>query len=176
MLNTSDSTPITTGIRELLIDVQLPEVTYAFAASLCIDNQTFTPTLLVGEIQSATLRLSYTTKWSRNRQPNREFVYELEVPPETWLVSGSRIAKFEAEEGQEVVQSIGLVPLRAGVYTLPQVQVRLASHVDDVILQTELKSQYQTVTVVDGTKSVTVALGVEGQLSLPTEIVHVATG
>lgn len=173
MLITSDSSEDTNDIRELLIDVQLPEVTYAFAASLSIDNQS--STLICGELQPATLRLSYTTRWSRQHHSNREFIYELEMPPDTWLVHGSRVARFEAEEGQEIVQSIGLLPLRVGICTYPQVHVRVEKPADDVIVQTELKSQYQTVTVVDGTKSVTVALGAEGQLSESAKVVHSTT-
>jgi len=171
--SSADSAATTNGIRELRVDVQLSEVDYAFSASMSIDNQTHTPTLLLGELQPATLRLAYTTKWSRKRQSNREFIYELEVPPDTWLVSGSRIVRFEAEEGQEVVQSIGLVPLKVGICTLPQLQVRLALPVDGTIFQTELKSQYQRVTVVDGTKSVTVALGAKDeQLDGSTEVIY----
>jgi len=173
MQNTSESSRIRDSSRELLIDVQLPEVTYAFAVSLSIDDQS--STLICGEPQAATLRLSYTTIWARQHLLNREFVYELDMPPDTWLVNGSRVTRFKAEEGEEIVQSIGLLPLKAGICAYPQVHVRVASPVDEVIVQTELKSQYQTVTVVDGIKSVTVALGAEGQLSELTKVVHAAT-
>jgi len=165
-----------TGVEELLIDVDLPAATYVFAASIVLDNQTLTSTLIRGESQPAILRLSYVTRWSNKRHPNREFIYELEVPPDTWLVHGSRVARFEAEEGKEVVQSIRLVPLRLGICTLPKVHIRVATPDDDVILHTELKSQYQTVTVVDGTKGVTVAVGAGEQLGATTEVVHAVTG
>lgn len=70
----------------------------------------------------------------------------------------SQSARFEANEGEEIVHNIELVPLKTGICTLPTVQMRLATPAEDLVLQTELKSQYQTVTVVNGVKDVTAAV------------------
>ena len=183
-----DSTS-TGRMRKLLVDYHPPSIHYAFSAALKLQNNNLTSHLKLGHTYPVNLQLRYTTKWSHQSQPqsqpqtptHRSFVYEI-LPASSWLLSGPRLATFEAEADVDIMITLSLTPLVVGTHSLPAVKVRLATKEQDIgkggdgseegTLQVELRSQYQVFTVTEGLTSTTVSLGARGEIGNRMELLE----
>lgn len=97
----------------------------------------------------------------------------MQATPDSWLVIGAHTATVTMSEGEEVAYRLALTPLRSGALTMPGVRISLAATGDgEETMQTEVRSKFRTVTVVEDLTSTTVALGAGDVLGERVEVVE----
>lgn len=166
--------------RRILITVPLPRLQILQVATL-------TPSLgpssiaTVGLPITATLCLRHTRRWDSPASPAAlkttvsppspapalEFMYEIDAPPNTWLIGGQRRARFTAAEDEAKSWVVVLIPLRTGRLLLPSVDVRVlgsssggtgSGDEDDVTCETDYAGLATAVLVVGNVGRTTVAM------------------
>lgn len=173
------------GVRRLDITVPVPRLPVLHTAKLSLPkkpSQIFT----TGSLINAELNIVHTRRWdspnvfeSLSQSPDGplDFAFELDAPPETWLIAGQRRTRFSAKENEALTWDILLMPLKAGRIFLPSVQVRLVgTGTEELGCDTFYESMGETVVVINDVGSTTVAvqdtpmgtepalLGVEGRI------------
>ena len=126
-LPTTSTEPSAATKHHITIPVDVPTTPILHSASLRLHPpaspaQPYT----VGQAVAAELALRYTRAWSADAETFAEpsaFTYELNAPPDTWLVGGRRRARFEAREGETLRFAVLLLPQRSGRLMLPGVEV-----------------------------------------------------
>lgn len=155
------------GIHRLNITVPVPRLPVLHTAKLSLQKeaaQIFT----TGSLINAELSIVHTRRWdspnvfeSSTQGPNEvlDFVFELDAPPDTWLIAGQRRTRFSAKENETMTWEILLMPLKAGRIFLPSVEVRLVgTGTEDLGCDTYYQSMGETVVVINEVGSTTVAL------------------
>lgn len=160
--------------HQLLLNFSLPNINYAFSASLALTSKDSHHTLSLGEPYEAELLMSYTTRWSHKHGYQCSFTYSILATPDTgWLIVGTHTGTITMSEGEEVTHRLALTPLRSGTLMLPSVRISLAeSGEGEETVQTDVRSQYQTVVVVEEFQSSTVAVGECDLLSERVEVLE----
>ncbi|KAL0467975.1 trafficking protein particle complex subunit 10 [Neurospora intermedia] len=134
----------------------LPINSTSVSASASLDNIQGHPTFIINQQLPATLRLKWTRIWdtvfpaSPQRSEDLEFSYEINAPPDTWLVGGRRKGHFvipaatttaatDQEDGEKKSSSTSresstpqteadipllLIPLREGYLPYPSVDIK----------------------------------------------------
>ncbi|BGP01777.1 hypothetical protein NBRC10513v2_005416 [Rhodotorula toruloides] len=81
----------------------------------------------VGQLVPATLTIRPSFRWSRtpvsNTSPIR-LAYSVVANASEWIISGRAKGEWVAQDGEEIVVQLGLVPLRAAAIFLPSVVVQ----------------------------------------------------
>lgn len=183
--------------RTITIPVSVPCIAIVHTARLrLLDNPSpllstsrLPPLATVGQALRAEIHISHTRAWSeesvlggseqRSAGAPMEFVYQLqEGHRDIWLIGGDRRGRFSAREGEGTVFELVLIPLRAGRFAVPGVEVSIApvatsggdadgrrSSVvvgggsgDSVTCETDYVSAGQTVLVVNETRTTSVAV------------------
>ena len=155
------------GIRRLDITVPVPRLSVLHTANLSIQKDS-SQILATGVLVSAQLSIVHTRRWdspevfdSLTQEPDGalDFVFELDAPPDNWLIAGQRRTRFSAREGEVKTWEILLVPLKPGKISLPSVEVRPAGKgMDDLTYDTFYESMGETTLVIDDVGSTTIAL------------------
>lgn len=154
----------TPQIHHLTVPVQLPQLQILHTARL--RPLTDSPRIALDHALPAELSISHTRRWGTDPAPGLplNFVYEVQAPPDTWLVGGQRKAHFAAKEGEAATFALLLLPQRTGQLILPSVEIRVVEDEDgsgdgdEVSCETDYRSQAETVEVVTGLESTTVSL------------------
>ena len=165
------------GLRHhITVPVEVPATPVIYTAALdLLRPTTHECTCIVGEPILAELALHYSHPWSAQSESNdtyeaqKAFAFELDMPPDTWLVGGRRQARFKARAGEVVRFPILLVPQRPGRLLLPGVEVHPAiglseSDGPDAMREgcpVDYVSQGETVLVFPGRREVGVWIGTQ---------------
>jgi hypothetical protein len=157
----------TDGVRRLDITVPVPRLPVLHTAKLSLPkepSQIFT----TGSLINAQLSIVHTRRWdspnvfeSLSQSPDGplDFAFELDAPPDTWLIAGQRRTKFAAKENEALTWDILLMPLKAGRIFLPSVEVRLVgTGTEELGCDTFYESMGETVVVINDVGSTTVGL------------------
>jgi hypothetical protein len=151
----------------MVITVSIPQTHILHTVSLTPTSLP-TPVIATAGLPLQTkLRISHTRRWASTPPPSNptEFIYTLEANPETWLIAGQRRAHFSALENEVLEWPILLIPLKAGVTLLPNIEIRNKPVKKDGNEDTELNcetdylSYGETVTIVPDVRSSTVGVG-----------------
>jgi hypothetical protein len=126
--------------RRMIITVSIPQTHIVHTAGLSLispePSSSHGATIaVVGQPLMTELRIKHTRRWgsvsslvaaANLSSPTDaiEFVYTLEANPEIWLVAGQRRAHFSAREDEEHKFQVMLIPLKAGIALLPNVEIR----------------------------------------------------
>jgi hypothetical protein len=126
--------------RRMIITVSIPQTHIVHTAALSLtspepSSSDGTTIAVVGQPLMTELHIKHTRRWGStsslvaaanlsNPSDAIEFVYTLEANPETWLVAGQRRAHFSTKEDEEHKFPIMLIPLKAGIALLPNVEIR----------------------------------------------------
>jgi trafficking protein particle complex subunit 10 len=173
--------------RRVLITVPLPRLQILQIATL-VPSLGPSSIATVGVPITATLTLRHTRRWdspaslkttvSRSSPTALEFMYEIDAPPDTWLIGGQRRARFTAAEDEAKSWVIVLIPLRTGRLLLPSVDVKALNdggsggggYEDDVACETDYVGFSTAVLVVGNVGRTTVAMK-EGLMGPEVELV-----
>jgi hypothetical protein len=141
------------------------------------------PIAVAGQPLAAELRIKHTRRWGSRAKLAAlanlskeddavEFVYTLEASPDTWLVAGQRRSHFSAKEGEEYRANVVLVPLKAGIALLPNIDIRARISTkgdrgevaggEQVVCETDYLSYGESVVVVPDVKRSTIGVGEVG--------------
>ncbi|KAI8982642.1 Cullin family-domain-containing protein [Pilobolus umbonatus] len=83
--------------------------------------------LLVSEACPCILRIKQSTHWMADPSSHYEFLYDIDVDYENWLLSGKRRVRFVSKPGEVMEFPLNLVPLKTGNLLLPLVRISAAS-------------------------------------------------
>lgn len=164
----------------MVITVSIPSTHILHTAVLTPNLPSRTNIATCGQPMQTTLRLSHTRRWasplsstpathhSISNEPI-DFVYTLETNPEAWLVAGQRRGQFSAREDMVNEWQIVLIPLKPGVWLLPNVDIRLkaesrakgngAQETAVFSCETDYLSYGDTITVLPNAKNTTIGIG-----------------
>lgn len=81
----------------------------------------------VGQLVPATLTIRPSFRWSRTLASTAapiRLAYSVVANSSEWIISGRAKGEWVAQDGEEVVVQLGLVPLRAAAIFLPSVVVQ----------------------------------------------------
>jgi hypothetical protein len=150
----------------MIITVSIPQTHILHTASLGSTSSSVPAIATVGQPLQTTLRISHTRRWaSPPSSPSEaiEFIYTLEANPETWLIAGQRRSHFSAHEDEVHEWPILLIPLKAGITLLPNVDIRLrtakSKEEPEMNCETDYLSYGESVMVVPDVRSSTVGIG-----------------
>ena len=172
----------------ITIPVEIPSVSVVHTADIRLqkplpgplpDHASGTPTVVVGQVLSATLHLKWTRIWdtTTTRAEDREFSYEISAPGESWLLGGRRKGHFtipsdspttSSTPGTEAEIPLMLIPQREGWLPYPSVEIREISAGGEVVepqaqtFETDFRNLGETIRVIGGRKGVTVRLDASG--------------
>ena len=177
----ADNPTVTAPLHRITIPVDVPSTPFLQTASLRLQlPQTPTSPPAVGDAVPAELVLRFTRAWSEPGSSTAvaggerpvAFTYELDPPPDTWLVAGRRRARFTAREGEPARFTVLLLPQRPGWLILPGVDVHCAPDADGADsarmaearprrCQVDYVSQGEAVLVVPGRRGVGIRVETE---------------
>lgn len=172
----------------ITIPVEIPSVSVVHTADIRLqkplpsplpDHASGTPTVVVGQVLSATLYLKWTRIWdtTTTRAEDKEFSYEISAPGESWLLGGRRKGHFIIPSDSPTASStpeteaeipLTLIPQREGWLPYPSVEIREISPSGEVVelqaqtFETDFKNLGETIRVIGGRKEVTVSLDASG--------------
>ena len=171
----------------ILIPVEIPSVSVVHTADIHLekplpapltDKAGGTPTVVIGQVLSATLRLKWTRIWDTDaaRTEDKEFSYEISAPGEAWLLGGRRRGHFVIPGGgptsstpeTEAEIPLMLIPQREGWLPYPSVEIKEISADGEVVeshaqtFEVDYRNLGETVRVIGGRKGVTVSLDASG--------------
>lgn len=158
--------PDSARVRRLDITVPVPRLPVLHAAKLWLPpnpSHIFT----TGSLISAKLSIVHTRRWDcleafeslESADGALDFVFELDAPPDIWLIAGQRRTRFSAKEDEVLNWDILLMPLKAGRIFLPSVEVRPAGKgMEELGCDTFYESMGETVVVINDVGSTTIAL------------------
>ncbi|KAI8062176.1 trafficking protein particle complex subunit 10 [Gongronella butleri] len=111
--------------------------------------------LIVSEACPCTLRVTQSTYWCAEDKQNepQEFIYDIDIDYENWLLSGKRRLRFTSKPGETTEFALQLVPLRTGNLLLPP--VRVSSVASDVFAATVYVNSAQQILVKPKSKTAT---------------------
>jgi len=155
------------GIRRLDITVPVPRLPVLHTAKLLLQKNA-SQILATGALVSAQLSIFHTRRWdsadvydslTQDTDGALDFVFELDAPPDTWLIAGQRRTRFSAKEDEVKTWQILLIPLKPGKILLPSVEVRPAGKgMDELSCDTFYESMGETALVIDDVGSTTITL------------------
>ena len=155
------------SLRRLDITVPIPRLAILHNASLSL-SQGNSGILFTGSLVNATLTICHTRCWeaaeafqSVAQDPDGPlgFIFELDAPPDTWLIAGQRRTRFTAKEDETLTWGVLLMPLKSGRLFLPSVEIKpIGKAAEKLGCDTFYESMGETVIVIDNVGSTTVAL------------------
>jgi hypothetical protein len=155
------------SLSQLDITVPVPRLAILHTASLSL-SQSNSSILFTGSLINATLTIHHTRCWeapeafrSVIQDPNGplSFIFELDAPPDTWLIAGQRRTRFTAKENEILTWAVLLMPLKPGRLLLPSVEIRpVGKATEELGCDTFYESMGETVVVIDNVGATTVAL------------------
>lgn len=155
------------SLSQLDITVPVPRLAILQTASLSL-SQSNSDILFTGSLVNATLTIRHTRCWespdafrSVVQDPNGplDFIFELDAPPDTWLIAGQRRTRFTAKEDEILTWVVLLMPLKSGRLFLPSVEIRpVGKATGELGCDTFYESMGETVIVIDNVETTTVAL------------------
>jgi hypothetical protein len=155
------------SLRRLDITVPIPRLAILHTASLSL-SQSNSGIFFTGSLVNATLTICHTRCWeaakvfrSVSQDPDGPlgFIFELDAPPDTWLIAGQRRTRFTAKENETLRWSILLMPLKSGRLFLPSVEIKpVGKAAEELGCDTFYESMGETVIVIDNVGSTTVTL------------------
>lgn len=176
----------------MIITVLIPQTHIVHTTSISLGSPETSPSrgttiAVVGQALMAELQIKHTRRWgspsslmsaANLSSPNDpiEFVYTLEANPEAWLIAGQRRAHFTARENEELKFPLMLIPLKAGITLLPNVEIRArippkdedkrqsvagvsSAAEEELSCETDYLSYSECVTIIPDVKSSTVGIG-----------------
>lgn len=161
----SDRVPM----RKIQIPVDVPPMQVVHTAKLDIINVGATDAWHVGDAIPAELRIKLTTQWARKEEAAPSaltFNYELDAPPDAWIIGGQRRGLFSVDEGQEIQFPVLLLPQRAGHLMLPALDMRSVGGEPGgppVHCEVDYRSQGESVLVMSSIEAPTVGINVRGE-------------
>jgi trafficking protein particle complex subunit 10 len=181
----------TEGTLSILIPVDVPPISVLHTADIQIKwpgepltGEDHESMICVNQLLAASLSLKWTKKWDTevldpaSLPASYEFSYEVNAPPDTWLLGGRRRGHFfvpsgspeSSDSSQETDISLVLIPLREGWLPYPSVDIRQVRPGEDEgaprVLQLHCETDYrnlgETVHVIADRESVTLSLDASG--------------
>lgn len=167
-------------ISTILIPVDIPSITIVHTTDIVFQRPPFPitsssqgssssyeveghPTHIINQLLPCTLRLKWTRAWdtafppSPQRSEDLEFSYEINAPPDTWLVGGRRKGHFiipsatssggveSSEPETEADIPLLLIPLREGYLPYPSVEIKGVKSSSGNGHNTPVEGQAQTI-------------------------------
>jgi trafficking protein particle complex subunit 10 len=163
-------------VRSITIPVDVPQMHVVHSVRLNILDSSIPwchpGPVAMGEAIRAELAIKHTRRWRGSSEAASsaealEFCCEVEASPDTWIIGGQRRTCFTAREDEVKKFAIVMLPQRAGHLIYPNVDVRLVRDPEDyggdgvgeMNCDIDYQNQGQSILVVPGVKSTTVALG-----------------
>ena len=158
-------------IHHLTVPVEIPYLQILHTARL--RPLTTQPNIILNQALGAELIISHSRRWGTDPAPGLplSFVYELQAPPDTWLIGGQRKAHFSIKEDEVAKFALLLLPQRTGQLLLPSIDIRVVEDDDagdgdhdgkrglgTLSCETDYQSEAETVEVLTGLESTTVSL------------------
>ncbi|CAO3653789.1 unnamed protein product [Cunninghamella echinulata] len=139
--------------HSILFPLDVPTSKILHTAELILSNDN---NLIVSEACSCTLRIKQSTYWyanDSNKDGYQDFIYDIDIDYDNWLLSGKRRLHFKSKYGETMDFSLSLVPLKTGNLLLPPVRVTAVS--PDVFAATVYVNSAQQILVKPKSKTAT---------------------
>ncbi|KAK4633925.1 Trafficking protein particle complex subunit 10 [Fulvia fulva] len=152
--------------QSITISVDVPNLDMVFATSLDLSVKVPAagpPILVLGQPVEAVVRIRSTSQWSAKNifpsvptftlqgeeETKTAFVCDVGVDSDAWILGGKRRSHFTPSNGEEWSFKVLLIPLRAGVCSLPTVEVQHDSadpeaNAEDVAVSVTCETHYES--------------------------------
>ena len=126
--------------KSITLAVEVPNLDVVFSANLALQEPGLTGhadaehVVKIGQPIRVNLHLRHTRAWSargaNDARPDKratEFVFDIQVEPDTWLLGGPKRKHFSVpleDADRPMIFPLVLVPLELGLHTLPQIDVQ----------------------------------------------------
>lgn len=155
------------SMRRLDITVPVPRLAILHTANLSFP-QSSSGILSTGSLINATLIIRHTRRWEapeifrsvmQSSDEPLDFIFELDAPPDSWLIAGQRRTRFTAKEDEILTWTVLLMPLKSGRLFLPSVEIRpVGKLTEELSCDTFYESMGETVIVIEDVGTTTIAL------------------